>query len=820
MKKKIISILLLLVTIGICAGVYKSQVDSAPVAATLPSAGTASLNVVDISQWNDALNSNTDNINFALLKTQVDAIYIRAYGYNKDTAVVYQDIQAANFATSAQNNGIAFGFYYYFVPTNDLESAKQQARDFYTLTTKYAYTCVPVLDIEVNPNGLTTAQIMASTKAFADTFKSLSSYDVMIYSYPDFMNTNFSLDQNWSTYKLWIAHYGVTAPLAGISSWYPVSKCNWERWDMWQYTSTGVLSSIPTSASGKLDMSHATANIFVKTPTALGNLEYPSSTTEDTGDITIQGWALSHSGVSRIDIYADNFEWVGSTTTYARADVQAIMNPDGIYYQGLYSGFSYSVDASRFTAGTHTLEIAVINKNGTVDWRLYTFTVGPASQICVDSPSDSIESTGDVTVSGWAINHAGVSRVDFYLDNFTWLGSSSMSTRSDVNAALNSSGTYRDALHSGFSYTIAAEKLTPGDHTVYIAAIGKDGSVQWAVKTIHVGPASQGCIDSPSANATATGDVTVSGWALSHAGISRVDVYLDNNIWIGSTSDLYARADVNAARNPDGTYKNGLNSGFSYTIDSSKLTPGVHTIRVAAISKDGSVQWLTTTINVINSQTCIDAPGTDTLYGDVTVSGWSISHAGISRVDFYVDNFTWAGSTSAIYNRADVAAVYNASGAYPNSLKSGFSYTIDADLLSEGTHTIYIAAISKDGSVQWSTRVIHVGPKAQMCIDSPGEGTTQSSFTVSGWAVSLSGLSRVDVYADGNVYIGSNSSIISRSDVNAIINSKGQYANATQSGFSIAIPAGTLTPGKHAISIAAISNDGTVQWTVRTITVK
>jgi len=708
-----------LITVIICTTAAFSSVEAAESA--MPSAGTPDLRVVDISQWNDDITTTSDEINFAVLAKQVDAVYIRAFG--NSNGVPYIDKQAANFANSAQKENLLYGFYYYYDPkTPDLADARSQAQAYYSFVKNYAYSCVPVLDVEGDSSNQTTlspAELYNSIKAFSDEFKSLSGFDLMIYSYPNYIFNHFDPSLNWTTYKLWIANYNVSAPMALLSAtaYSPITKtvvdnrwC-WERWDIWQYTSTGTLSSIPRSSGGALCISYATDNILLSTPTSQFNLDTPSIGSISGGDFRISGWALSHSGISRVDIYADNGKWIGSTSTiYSRPDVQNIMNSNGRYNDGIHSGFSYNVDASKFTPGEHTLGIAVINRNGTVDWYGYPITVGPDSQICLDAPTSNITG-GDVTVSGWALSHAGISRVDIYLDDYLWAGSTNnLFERYDVNSIINSEGLFKDGVHSGFSHTIDAGSLTIGSHIVRVAAISKDGSVQWIEKEFTVGPASQICLDSPSNDKIIGGDVNVRGWALSHAGISRVDIYLDDYRWVGSTPNMYARWDVNSIINKEGLFKDGLNSGFSYTIDANSLSIGSHVVRVAAISKDGSVQWTESEFTVgPESQLYLDTPLNSVTSGsDVTVSGWALSHAGISRVDIYLDNYSWVGSTPNLYERWDVNNIINSDGLFKDGLHSGFSYIINASSLTKGTHIVKVAAISNDGSVQWIEKYFNI----------------------------------------------------------------------------------------------------------------
>ena len=290
------------------------------------------------------------------------------------------------------------------------------------------------------------------------------------------------------------------------------------------------------------------------------------------GDINISGRIPMDLKASRVDIYSDTNTWIGSAPTQNNC-------------------FTYTLDASYYTIGWHTLRFAVIKGDGTAIWSPSTFLVGPESKMSIDSPSGGGTIYGDIMVQGWAISHAGIKQVDIYADDNILLGSTTCKyERSDVVAATGNAGKYKNALNSGYSYTINAGRLTSGTHTIRVAAVSFDGTTQSTSKTISVGPQAVMCLDLPTANTTVTGSVTISGWAVSHVGIDRVDVYVDDVFLVGSIEQLSERSDVNASVNTVGQYKDALYSGFSYTINAGQLSAGKHVIRVSAVSNDGSAQ--------------------------------------------------------------------------------------------------------------------------------------------------------------------------------------------------------------------------------------
>lgn len=454
----------------------------------------------------------------------------------------------------------------------------------------------------------------------------------------------------------------------------------------------------------------------------------------------------------------------------------------------------------------------------------YSDTV-PISISNIDTPTEGSTLADSVTVQGWELARTGVSRVDFYLDNNQWLGSTSnLYARDDVQAAMNRNGYYPNPSKCGFTFSFNTHALDSGLHTIHIAEIANDGSVQWDTRQFYSIGGALTTIDTP--HGTVSGEnISIDGWMLNRSGQDRVDFYLDNYRWLGSTNSFSQRPDVQQIINGQNLYSpNGVNSGYSYSISAASIGSGTHTLHVAGIGSDGSVKWADATFTVANSMMNLDSPY-GTVSSNVQVSGWALNHAGVQRVDAYLDLgtsnqkfFSTNGTSNARLPRADVHNIVDPGYLYENSQNSGFSLTIPATL---GTHTISVAAIGNDGEVQWRQSTFTVSnPVGQMSLDSPTDG---SAFTgdipVGGWALSYAGIQRVDTYLDlgtGSQKFystnGTGNAQLPREDVHNIIDPNSQYANSKNSGFYLAIPAADVTSGTHIVRVAAISNDGIVQW--------
>ncbi|MDZ4965146.1 hypothetical protein GNF24_14295, partial [Clostridium perfringens] len=84
-------------------------------------------------------------------------------------------------------------------------------------------------------------------------------------------------------------------------------------------------------------------------------------------------------------------------------------------------------------------------------------------------------------------------------------------------------------------------------------------------------------LENPTQNHKLTDSFFIKGWALSENGISKVEVYLDNQS-IGQATYGVERTDIQS-KYPQ--YKNSLNSGFTKEI--SGVSDGVHTLKIVSI---------------------------------------------------------------------------------------------------------------------------------------------------------------------------------------------------------------------------------------------
>jgi hypothetical protein len=214
-----------------------------------------------------------------------------------------------------------------------------------------------------------------------------------------------------------------------------------------------------------------------------------------------------------------------------------------------------------------------------------------------------------------------------------------------------------------------------------------------------------GSFDTPLDNATVTGEMGVTGWALDDVAGTRVEIYRSSVageaaglVYIGRAVFIRgARPDVqaafpNAADNDSAGWGlmvltnflpnqgNGTFTLYAYAIDGAGLQTLLGTRRITAANASSSKPFGT-----------IDTPGQgQTVSGVITNFGWALTPqpniipTNGSTISVYVDG-ALVGSPTYNQNRADIAAMFpglrNSNGAV------GF-ISIDTTTLTNGLHTI------------------------------------------------------------------------------------------------------------------------------------
>ena len=469
-------------------------------------------------------------------------------------------------------------------------------------------------------------------------------------------------------------------------------------------------------------------------------------------DDTFTGSAQCPGGIRQIDVYVDN--------RYAEsvpADAQG--------------NFTFAVDPSDLQPGGHSVFVTAIGNNGDNAWTTFTVNV-PAATIQI-AAGDSILTRTNQTFAGTAWNSSGIRQVDVYVDN-------QYAESVPVDAQGN------------FTFAVDPSGLQPGGHSVFVAAVGNNGDNAWTTFTVQM-PAAAIQVAAGTGVATQSSN-TFTGTAQNASGIRQVDVYIDNQY----TESVAVDAQGN----------------FSFPVAPAGFQPGGHSVFVAAVGNNGDNAWTAFTVQVPDPALGIDtADGSYVNNENKTITGWAVNPDGTRQVDVYVDNHF----LTTVYTgtaRSDASAIAASLPYGISDVKnSGYSFALNVDSISPGSHSVFITAIGNDGSSAYRNLTVNVA-QPDMFVDTASYTyISDDDYQIKGWALDASGVSKVDVYID-NSYYGSYPVGGSRPDVNAARNTAGQYGvnAASNSGFTIPIGNSDLGLGSHYIFIEAIGNNGTSQY--------
>jgi hypothetical protein len=474
---------------------------------------------------------------------------------------------------------------------------------------------------------------------------------------------------------------------------------------------------------------------------------------------------------------------------------------------------------------TLTLSAAANNTGGTLSanvtsmgfsYPVVQFALTPP-MMYVDGPSAGASISGNVTVSGWALdNSTAIASVQIAVDGSVVGTATYGSQRADVCAAFPGRP---GCPNVGFVYSLNTSSLSGGSHTITVTAKNSNsppGSVSTQIPVTVLALPLLIYADAPASGAALSGNVTVSGWALGGAtAISKVQVKVDGAL-VGNATYGSNRGDVCAAF----PGRPGCpNVGFVYSLNASSFAAGSHTL--ALVATDSSATPLTVTWSAPFTVTggppsiYMDNPAAGSVIsGTATVSGWAVDSAvsigsPIASVVVKVDGNV-AGSATYGSSRSDVCAIFPGR---PNCPNVGFVFPLDTSTLTQGSHTITAVATNTDAvpaSASSSATVTVLKPPS-VYIDSPAAGSAVSGTVyMGGWAINNTAaigtpVNSVQVKVDGTV-VGNAVYGNTRADVCAAFPGRPNCPNV---GFTYSLNTANLSPGAHTISVVATSTDGT-----------
>jgi len=244
-----------------------------------------------------------------------------------------------------------------------------------------------------------------------------------------------------------------------------------------------------------------------------------------------------------------------------------------------------------------------------------------APTVSISAPLSGASVWGTVAVTGTSSDNVAVSRIDSYVDGILSGSASS----------------------SSFAITWNTASSTNGAHTLTVKAYDAAGNIGSASVTVSVNNAASDTtpptvsLSSPLSGASVSGTIAVQGAASDNLGVAKVEFYCDGSLYSTTTS-----------------------TSFSFSLNTSSLTNGSHTVMVKAYDTSGNSASASRTVSVSNSPAAPDATApavalTSPLNGStvsrsVTISASATDNVGVARVSIYVDNVLLCTDTLAPYS--------------------------------------------------------------------------------------------------------------------------------------------------------------------------
>lgn len=195
------------------------------------------------------INEYTKNVQFNILATKVDFLYLRSSGSGSGRFRV--DKKFFEFAKSSREYGIPVGAYHFGVPSYDLTDADRQCDDFIQVLqqgfgNKDYGDLFPVLDVETPVDrSISTKFVVEWIDRFRKRFEKKTRRRLMLYTGLFFIELydNFYVPGKGYPLKnmiLWIAMY-TNVP---INPKVPPDIGGWTRWRIWQYSESQTVQGI------------------------------------------------------------------------------------------------------------------------------------------------------------------------------------------------------------------------------------------------------------------------------------------------------------------------------------------------------------------------------------------------------------------------------------------------------------------------------------------------------------------------------------------------------------------------------------------------
>ena len=206
-------------------------------------------NKSDKSLFGIDINEYSQGVDFKVLATTIDFLYLRSSG--SATGRFRVDRKFLEFARNARSMKIPVGAYHFGVPSYDLTTADSQCDDFINILQdafgeKDYGDLFPVLDVETpTDKSISTQALINWIERFKIRFEKKTRRRLMLYTGVFFVEiyNNFFIPNKGYPLKnmiLWIAYYTAISGNAPV----PPAVGGWTRWRVWQYSESATVAGV------------------------------------------------------------------------------------------------------------------------------------------------------------------------------------------------------------------------------------------------------------------------------------------------------------------------------------------------------------------------------------------------------------------------------------------------------------------------------------------------------------------------------------------------------------------------------------------------
>jgi len=443
-------------------------------------------------------------------------------------------------------------------------------------------------------------------------------------------------------------------------------------------------------------------------------------------------------------------------------------------------------------------------------------------------PGEKLHPGSSVSGAGWAIAPADIVEVAIYLDEVLLGHGRYGLPRPDVARNFPH---YRHVDHCGFSFSAQVPNDAILTATSQLAVVVRTEQGHIGRRALRIEPPARATTEPwpirvavEEARVDADCMVRVRGWAVAHAGLARIAIFLGEQP-LGEANIGLERADV-AGSHPE--YADAARSGFAFAASLQGHPPGAASLRVQVIDRSGQQRPVIVPVRVPPPRAAGAAeasPSADlrfecdsaavTSSGGIEVTGWALAAAGLHEVTVALGDRVLGAATLGV-SRSDIGRRFPNE---PDAARAGFAFaaaadagpfqpgdmvTVTARTKADAAVPLQIPLAAPAAPVQGGAGAVRLEIDTPKLADGRALGRIRGALTISGWAVAPEGIAGVSVMCDGTLlgdaYVGRRREDIARAFPD--------HRDALRAGFALALGPGAVPEGPHQLVVIARSRGG------------